>query len=214
MTSERKLWLFKTATWMGLLALVTWNTAAWAAETMSSTNQVDASSLTRLIQYLKDNYTRASWDLLMRWVNFLILVAVIIKYARAPVISFLKGKQTETARAIERIEAEKQAAEQKIREGRIKLQASQERLEMIKTRIVSEGQRQKAKMIAAAEQESRVLLESARTRVDSQIRDAYQIIRAELIESAAEKAMERLPRLMTDQDHERLVGLWMEKAGR
>ncbi len=213
MSSERTLRLLKISIWFILLALGTWATAAWAAETAPSSNAADNASLSQLIQYLKTNYTRATWDLVMRWVNFLILVAVIIKYARAPVMGFLKGKQAETARAIERIEAEKQLAEQKVREGRIKLQASQKRLELIRDRIVSEGQRQKAKMIDAAKHESRIMLESARSRVDNQIRDAYQIIRAELIESAAEKAMAKLPRLMTDQDHERMVGLWMDKAG-
>ena len=84
---------------------------------------------------------------------------------------------------------------------------------MIQSRIVSEGQRQKEELIAAAEQESRVMLASARTRIDSQIQEAYQTIRAELIETAADKAMDRLPRLMTAEDHERMVGLWMDKAG-
>jgi F-type H+-transporting ATPase subunit b len=213
MSSERTLRLLKISVWIFLLALGTWATAAWAAETASSSNAADKSSLSQLVQYLKTNYTRATWDLVMRWVNFLILVAVIIKYARAPVMGFLKGKQAETARAIERIEAEKQLAEQKVREGRIKLQASQKRLELIRDRIVAEGQRQKAEMIDAAKQESRIMLASARSRVDNQIRDAFQVIRVELIESATEKATAKLPRLMTDQDHERMVGLWMDKAG-
>ena len=213
MKSERKLNLLRSVFWVGLLILGSCATAAWAAETVPASNAADGSFLKGPIQYLKANYSRATWDQVMRWVNFLILVAVIIKYARAPVISFLKGKQAETARAIERIETEKKLAEQKVREGQIKLEASRKRLEMIKSRIVSEGQRQKEKLIATAEQESRVMLESARARVDSQIREAYQIIRREMIELATEKAMEKLPRLMTDQDHEQLVGLWMEKAG-
>ncbi|MGD8834965.1 MAG: ATP synthase F0 subunit B [Desulfobacteraceae bacterium] len=213
MSSERTLRLLNISLWITVLALGSLATAVWATETAPPSNAADNAFFSQLIQYLKTNYTRATWDLVMRWVNFLILVAVIIKYARTPVVGFLRGKQAETARAIERIEAEKQLAEQKVRQGRIKLQASQQRLDMIRDRIVSEGQRQKAKMIDAAKHESRIMLESARSRVDNQIRDAYQVIRAELIELAAEKAMSKLPRLMTDQDHERMVGLWMDSAG-
>lgn len=213
MKSERKLKLFRSVIWVGLFVVGIYTAAAWATETVSASTAADESFVTRTVQYVKANFSRATWDQVMRWVNFLILVAVIVKYARTPLISFFNGKQAETARAFERIETEKKLAEQKVNEGRIKLEASQERLEKIKSRIVSEGQRQKETIIAAAEQESRVMLESARARIDSQIREAYQIIREDLIESATEKAMEKLPRLVTDQDHERMVGLWMEQAG-
>jgi F-type H+-transporting ATPase subunit b len=214
MKSERNIKLLRSAFWVALCILGFYATTAWAAGSVSAANGDDGSFLTQTIQYMKTNFSRATWDLVMRYVNFLILVAVIIKYARVPMISFLKGKQAETARAIERIETEKKLAEQKVREGRSKLEASRARLETIKSRIVSEGQRQKEELIATAEQESRIMIESARTRIDSQIREAYQIIREEIIESATEKAMEKLPRLMTDRDHARMVGLWMETAGR
>ncbi len=214
MKSHRKIRLCILVIWVLLLSLGCLVTVVWAAgEPVPSSKAAEASFVSQVTQYMKANFTRATWDLVMRWVNFLILVIVIFKFARTPVISFLKGKQSETARAIERIEAEKELAEQKAKEGQIKLQASQERLELIQSRIVSEGQRQKEELIAAAEQESRVMLASARTRIDSQIQEAYQTIRAELIETAADKAMDRLPRLMTAEDHERMVGLWMDKAG-
>jgi F-type H+-transporting ATPase subunit b len=214
MKPGRKAKWLKSAIWVGFWIVVFYSTVVWAAETVPASDGADGSFVTRAIQYMKVNFSRATWDQVMRWVNFLILAVVIVKYSRAPLAGFLKGKQTETARAIERVETEKKLAQQKVREGQIKLEASQQRLELIKSRIVSEGQRQKEIMIAAAEQESRVMLESARARIDSQIREAYQTIREEMIESAAEKAMERLPRLMTDKDHARMVGLWMEAAGR
>ena len=200
--------------WIVLMLLGLWTAAAWASETAPSSQVVYDTYLSRMIDYLKENYTRASWDLFMRWVNFLILVVVIVKYARAPVIGFLKGKRAETARAIELMDEEKRLAEEKIKEGRSKLKASQERLELIRDRIILEGKRKKEQMIADARQESHIMLASVRTKIDHQIRDAYRIIRVELVEAAAERALAKLPRIMTENDHERWVGLWMEEANR
>lgn len=204
----------KGAFWVSFLMLVLWSAAAWAAETAPSGPIVHDTYLARLIQYLKTNFTRATWDLTMRWVNFLILVAVIVKYARAPVINFLKGKRQETARTIELIEEKKRTAEEKIREGQIKLQASKERLKLIHDRIISEGQRQKSMMIDAAKQESRIMLETAHSKIGGQIREAHQTIRTELVDSAIEQALEKLPRLVTDKDQDRMIKLWMEQSGR
>jgi len=199
--------------WATFLVLGVWAAVAWGAETGSSAPVVHDTYLARLITYLKTNFTRASWDLVMRWVNFLILVAVIVKYARAPVIAFLKGKRAETAHIIEEIEGKKQLAEEKIRERQIELQASKDRLKLIQDRIISEGQRQKEKMIAAAQQESRMMLETAHTKISGQIRDAHQTVRSELIELATEKAMEKIPQMLTKEDHDQMIRLWIEQSG-
>ncbi|MGD9366723.1 MAG: ATP synthase F0 subunit B [Desulfobacteraceae bacterium] len=191
-----------------------WALDIWAADFGASSQIIDDTYFSRLIHYLKTNYSRATWDLTMRWVNFLILAGVIVKYAKGPVISFLKGKQAETARSIELIEEKKRQAEEKIKERQIQLKASQERLKLIRDRIVSEGQRQKEQMIAAAKQESQIMLESARAKIDSQIRDAYQTVREELIDMAVDKAMVKLPQMMTAKDHQEVIGLWMEEAHR
>lgn len=205
----------KCLIWHLLLFLgLIWAVDLWAAETTPAARVVHDTYLDQFIRYLKTNYTRADWDLTMRWVNFLILAGIIVKYARAPIIGFLKGKRDETARSLEIIEEKKRLAEEKVKEGQIKLKASQDRLKLIQDRIVTEGQRQKEQMITAANQESRIMLESARTKIDSQIRDAYQTIRAELIEAAIDKAMVKLPEMITEHDHQRMIGLWLEEARR
>lgn len=191
-----------------------WAAIAWGAETGSASPIVQDTSLVRLVDYLKINFSRATWDLVMRWVNFLILVAVIIKYARAPLIAFLKGKRAEMAHIIEEIEEKKRLAEEKIKERQIELQASKERLKLIQERIISEGQRQKEKVIAAAQQESRMMLETAHTKIGGRIRDAHQTIRSELIELATHKALEKMPRMITDEDHDQMIRLWMEQSSR
>ena len=184
-----------------LLFGVFWCGFAWAAETVKS-SQVAHSSL----------WSRATWDEIMRWLNFIILATLIVKYGRTPMVDFLTGKRAETAHLLKSLEEKKSEAEKKIQEGQILLQDSKIQLENIVERIVSEGRKRKEQIIESAQHESRILMEAARTRIDHQIQGAYRLIRSELIEAAVEKAMVKLPKMITDEDHERMIGLWMEEA--
>ncbi len=156
------------------------------------------------------NENRQTWDLIMRWVNFIILAVVIIKYARAPMKQFFKEKKAETALTIKQLEEKKEEAERKIRDGEILLKSSKEKLVLIKERILAEGQKLKAKIIEEARQESRLMLTNAQVRIDNQIRAAAEKIKIELIDTAVQQAEARLPQLLARQDHDRLIEQWMD----
>ena len=183
-----------------------WSDLSWAAEAAPD------GVIQRWVAFFKTYLTRPMWDLIMRWVNFLILAFVIVKYARAPVAQFLKEKRAETSLTIKQLEERKQEAELKIRDGRIQLQSSQDRLIQIKERIVAEGHKRKEKIIAGARQESRLMLAAARVKIDGQIREAAEKIKIELIDKAAERAEAKLPQMIAQQDHHRLVSQWMDAA--
>jgi len=159
-------------------------------------------------------FTRHTYDLIMRYVNFAILAGFFIKYARRPIISFLKDKRAEVRQAIDDLEAKKRGIEKQILETQKELTMGQERLELVKDRIIAEGQRRKDELIADARSESAVLLESTQHKIEALLRDASARIRGELIDMAAEIALEKLPELVTLQDHDRWVQRWMEAAQR
>ncbi len=156
--------------------------------------------------------SRAIWDLAMRWVNFIILAAVIVKYARKPVADFFKAQKEEVAKSIKKYEVLKEEADAKIRDSQKQLADSQERLSRIKERIAAEGQKRKEQIIVDAQNESRLMLKKARLKIDSQIREAYASIKNELIDTATEQAAARLPKVLTAKDQERLVLQWIEAA--
>jgi F-type H+-transporting ATPase subunit b len=181
-----------------------WVADVWAAQPIHDT------LLGRWFDAFKADFSRSTFDVCMSWVNFIILAALIYKYAKAPVIDFLKQKKAETAQSIQQMEERKIEADAKILQGQIELQDSEKRLVLIKERIAADGQRRKAQIIEQARQESRRLLDGARLKIDSQIREAYNTLRLELIDMAAEKAAAKMPRMITENDQEALVGLWMD----
>lgn len=173
-----------------LLIAVCWVSNAWAAE--------------------GSGFTRATWDTIWRWLNFFILFGVVIKFGRQPMVNFLEKQKEDVAQSIKKLEDRKRAVQETLQESQRQLTASEERLASIKDKIVTDGENRKAKLIADAEEESRIMLEAAKVRIDQQIREMHSHVKAELIDAATQIALTKLPELLTGEDEDRLVGQWMD----
>lgn len=154
-------------------------------------------------------FTRQTYDLIILWVNFLILTGLIVKFARRPIISFLKDKRAEVRQTIQELEDRKRGIQNRINETQIELDAGQERLSLLKEKIIAEGKRRKEALIAEARNESALMIESAKHKVDALVRDAADRIRADLIDMATDLALQKFPKVITDQDQDQLVQSWM-----
>ncbi|MDZ7580520.1 MAG: ATP synthase F0 subunit B [Deltaproteobacteria bacterium] len=148
---------------------------------------------------------RPTYDLIMKWVNFGILAFIFFKFARQPLKNFLSDKSNEVSLQIEKLEGEKDRLSQRVREAETELEENVVRLEELKERIVQMGERRKLEIIEAARQESRMLIESAKHRMEGRIISARNALRTEMVDAAAEKALEKLPGLVTADDNQRLL---------
>jgi len=155
---------------------------------------------------------RPTYDLVMRWLNFLILAFVIVKFGRRPLLDFLKGKQEEIGVQIERIEQKKEEIITAADAARRQLEESARQLEEIKQRIIDLGEKRKLEIIAEARQEGRHIMESARRKVEGTILQAKNRVRQEMIDQAVNIALERLPAEITAQDNEALFERFLVSA--
>jgi F-type H+-transporting ATPase subunit b len=168
-----------------VIGLLVTGTDAWAAETAGN--------------------WRPIYDLAMRWVNFIILAVVIVKFGRVPLKNFLQGRQADIARQIEELEQEKNDVLAEVDQNLKAIDASQERFENMKTRIMRHGEKRKHEIIEAGKRESTILIEGAKRKIENQIRMAEQRIRSELIDAAFGIALERLPKVVNAADDERQI---------
>jgi F-type H+-transporting ATPase subunit b len=155
---------------------------------------------------------RPVYDLIMRWVNFAILVFVIVKFARRPLKNFLAGKGEEISAQIRDLDVEKNQLVERVRQTEKDLADSTGRLEEIKERIVQLGERRKQEIIAEAHQESLIIMENAKRKIEGRLNRAQSSLRAEMIDSAAELALERLPGIITAEDNQKLLQRYMAEA--
>ena len=155
---------------------------------------------------------RPLFDLAMRWVNFLILAFLLIKFSRTPIKSFLAGKKQEIADEIGALQTEKDEILRQIEESKTALKSSQERLEELKKRIVAQGEQNKQKMIEEAELESNMLLKSAKEKMENRIVEARQMLKMELIDTAIGRAIELLPGKITEADNQKIIETFIASA--
>ena len=148
---------------------------------------------------------RAHWNELMLWINFAILAILLIKFLRKPIKEFLDGRKFELAREIKKVEEEKQAIEEKLKETEKLLDESSVRFAEIRDRIIEQGEREKQRIIQEAGEQSRLMMEGARRKVDSYFQQAQNRIRKELIDAAVNLTMEKLPHEIDARDNQKLV---------
>ena len=155
---------------------------------------------------------RATYDIVMIWLNFGIFAFLLIKYLKTPLINFLRGRQDEFAREIGRLEEERQQISLKINETQQLFEKSEAHYETIKAKIITQGEEKKRELIEAARQESRLMLEQTNVRIGNQIQQAKNKFKSEMIDMAFSLAMERLPAEITKTDHQRLLDRYIEQA--
>jgi F-type H+-transporting ATPase subunit b len=155
---------------------------------------------------------RSTFDLVMRWVNFLILAVLLVKLGRVPVKTFLESKKQDISDQITGLEKEKKKMIRQIDESEREFENNKERLSALKKRIIAEGEKNKQKIIEEAEQESKILLANAKRKIDGRIMEAREALKMELIDNAVTLAMEKLPERITEEVNQRLIDVFISNA--
>ncbi len=186
----------KTITCAGGLLL-----AATVCLLLSATNAVAGENPT---------HWRPIYDLVMRWINFLILAFIIVKFGKAPLMNFLRGQQEAYEEEIGQLEKEKDDALVKVKKTQTMLAESNAHFAVITERIVAEGEKKKQAIIDEAGEESRLMIEGAKRKIGSQLDRAKEQFREELVDSAVALAIERLVGEFTKEDNEKSIRRYVE----
>jgi F-type H+-transporting ATPase subunit b len=148
---------------------------------------------------------RPIYDLILRYINFGIIVFVIVKYGKTPIMNFLRGQKEKLAKEIQQLEDEKENVASQVKEMVKTIDESEERFEELKERIVDQGEKKKAEIIQAAQAHSESMILDAKRRIQSHFLQAKHDFRAELIDAAVDLALERFPKEMTPEDDEKFT---------
>ena len=153
----------------------------------------------------KSSSWRPIYDLILRWINFGIIVFLVVKYAKTPLMNFLRGQKEKLAREIKRLDNKKQGISANIEEILKTIDESEVRFAELKERIVRQGEKKKDAIIQTAQKQSKMMLEDAKRRIDTHFIQAKNKFRAEMVDRTIDLAMERLPKEITAEDNEKLT---------
>lgn len=154
------------------------------------------------------------FTLLMRVINFLLLVALLYLLLKKPIRNFLNRRQQEVREALETAEKARDEAQVRYQEVEEKLRQAQTEMEELKRILVEQGQVEKEKIIANAKEEAEKIRREAEITASQEFKKAQVLLRQEAVELAANFAETLLRDKVDEKDHERLLQEYLNTLGK
>ena len=153
---------------------------------------------------------RPTYDKVMLWVNFTIFMAVIVKYGREPIKNFLKQQKEDVVSEIDALETEKARVLGEIQDAKTQAAESEVRFQELKERLVSQGEAKKEQIVDQARQQSSAMIAETHKKMENRILQAKNQLKMELADLAFDQAMQTLPQIITENDNQRLLDIYMQ----
>ncbi|CEO88686.1 F0F1 ATP synthase subunit B [Syntrophaceticus schinkii] len=155
------------------------------------------------------NLTTAIWAI----INFLVILALLYKFAFNPVMSFLDNRSKEIADNISEAERGRDEADKLLREYKEQIAGAREEAQEIIDRAAKAGEEQRAAILAQTRNESAVLLERARQEIQREKEQALHGLRQEVSTLAVMAAERILIRNIDTEDNKRIVDDFLSEVG-
>jgi F-type H+-transporting ATPase subunit b len=158
---------------------------------------------------------RSTYDVVMMWVNFAILLALLFKFLRKPLGQFLKSQQEAIQETLDRLENEKCRLKDEVQALQESLAARKEKAEDWHERIMQRARMERRDIIESGRQEAERRLAKAHQLIEARHRDACQTLRNEMVDAAIQIATQEFSKHMTPAIEQTLTDHFLKSvAGR
>ncbi len=148
---------------------------------------------------------RKIWDNIMLFLNFGILVFLFIKYAKTPMMNYLRSQRDSVEEGLNELTEEKQEVQSQRDVEAEQIKDIDRIIEEIRSNILEMGKKEKEKIIQQAKALADKMIQDAKTYSETRIVAARQELSEEMVDMALSMAREKLLKGMTDKDNDNLV---------
>ena len=148
---------------------------------------------------------RRLYDTIMLWVNFGILVALFVKFARKPLMDALRGVHDKIEGEIDGITRQHNEMKAGRDAEETRLGDIEQHLDQIRARIIEMGEKEKQRIIDQARLAADKMIEDAKAYGRFQMDRARKQLSDEMIDMAISKVETRLEKEISAEDNEKLV---------
>ena len=154
-------------------------------------------------------------DLLYRWINFALLVTIlVVVLKKVDVKQYFTSRIEGIRKELEDLKKQREAADGKARDLESKLKAFEGERKEILAQFKAEGLAEKERILAEARDRAKQIVEQAEVSIQFEMQTAKERLKEEVVALAAQRAEEIITREMTDKDQDRLVNDFIEKLGK
>ena len=146
-------------------------------------------------------------------VNFLILLALLYKFAYGPINAMLEERSATIEGSLKHAEEVKTEVEQMRKEAQANLQESRKESQEIVARATKAAEDVKNEMIAKAQEEANNVKSKAQAEIAAATEQAKAQLKDSAVVLAISAAEKVLGRAITEDDHKRMVKEFVNEAG-
>jgi F-type H+-transporting ATPase subunit b len=152
---------------------------------------------------------RKLYDTIMLFVNFGILAFLFIKYARKPLINFLKGESKKVAEDLDNVEEQLKNAKSILNTEEENFSNTEERIQKIREDILELGRIEKEKIIENAKQSADQMIEDTKRKSEYKLEKAKKSLGVEIMDMAVSIARDKIQKEISPEDDEALINQFL-----
>ena len=153
------------------------------------------------------------WQLLFTWCNLLILYLLVKKLLFKPVQKMLEQRKQEIDKLYQDAESSKTEAESLRVQYEESLAGAKQQAESIVKESYQKAQDRSEKIVGEAQQKAQSLLEKAEKDIEREKKRALGEVKSQISDIAVQIAAKVVERDITAEDHERLIGEFIDSEG-
>jgi F-type H+-transporting ATPase subunit b len=152
--------------------------------------------------------------LVWQGVNLIILIAVVVYFARRPVLDFFRQRHDQVREDLDAAARLLSEAEARLAEWRSRAERLDAEVERIKSEAHERAARERERIVTEAQKSAERIRHDAAAAVDREVARARDALRAEAAELATELATDLLQQNVTPDDQRRLVDEFVTRVER
>lgn len=150
-------------------------------------------------------------DLVYPWINFTILLTLLIYFLRKPAKDFFLARSKKVAQEIEQSAHEKHEAESQYLNQDRRLKNIESEMDKLVQSMKQEGDLARSKIIQEAQDAAKRIAETAQWIANQEIRKAKLALKEKTVQIISEQAEQMVKANVQDQDRQNLVGKALNK---
>ncbi|MBW1867867.1 MAG: hypothetical protein JRI73_00900 [Deltaproteobacteria bacterium] len=152
---------------------------------------------------------RRLWDNILLFINFGILIFFFIKYARKPLMDYLRGVRKDVESGLNKVETQLSEATS-LRDAELdKLKNIQEHIDKVRENILDLGRREKEKHIEEGKIAAENMIQHAKNYAHHRIQEARKVVADEMIDRAFSTVEKVLVKEFSPKDNENIVNQFL-----
>jgi F-type H+-transporting ATPase subunit b len=152
-------------------------------------------------------------DIIFQLVMFIILLALLKKFAWGPLMGIMHERENHIANEIEAAEKSRQEANKNLEEQRQLLTEARQEAQGLIENSKKHGEEQRQEIIAAARAEAERLKESAKREIETQKEQAVTALREQVASLSVLVASKVIEKELSVEDQQKLINDYIQEAG-